>query len=102
MRLTDICEVWRTDSQTSWTVKCHLVHKGGDRSSDGVQIRYAEEAAVATNLTEAQAVQIASSDPGKWRVEHHGVEYFVTGVQPRYTTYGRLHHVTIDLRRLAW
>lgn len=76
-----------------------FTHKGGDRVNvETGRIGYEERAVVLVELPE-QALGPITADPRSYRVTFRGLEYTVTGVQPRYLPNGRLHHTTLELER---
>lgn len=76
-----------------------FTHKGGDRVNvETGRIGYEATAAVLVELPE-QLVGPVTGDPRSYTITFRGLEYTVTGAQPRYRPDGRLHHTTLELER---
>lgn len=46
--------------------------------------------------------EVATADTAAgWDVVHRGKTYRVTAILPRYRTYGRLHHIALDMESLS-
>lgn len=76
-----------------------FTHKGGERINDqSGRISYEEQAAALVELP-VELVGPITADPRQYRITFRGIEYTVTGAQPRYLPDGRLHHTTLELER---
>lgn len=99
MRLTDRCTIRRNGAQVGEPVRCSFGHVGGERPFDAMwPTKYKETARV---IVGPLAYLAAITTPAGWTVLHHGNEYKITAVLPRFRSHGRLHHVSLDLEAVT-
>lgn len=98
MRLTDTCTIRNSGAYVATDTPCEFRHTGGSKIVELDRIGRDEQAVVIVG-----PLQAVLDVPGLagFTVEHHGREYSVTAVLPRYITGGRLHHLSIELRRVT-
>lgn len=98
MRLTDRCTIHSNGAQIGTPARCEFRHVSGQVLVDP---SYTATAEVARVLVEPRDELARITNVSGWTVKHHGQEYRVTAVLPRYRTLGRLHHVSIDLKAVT-
>lgn len=97
MRLTDRCQILNGTAPVGGPIRCEFGHTGGD-----VAIRETSRVTVemfARVIIGPDRGLLNSMRPQTWNVDHDGIRYQIRAILPRYRPGGRLHHISIELKR---
>lgn len=98
MRLTDTCTIRQNGTLYGPEARpCEFGHRSGElTTTDGGRIQLSMETARAIVGPDPELVDLS---PSGLTLTHKGISYSVTAILPRYRPGGRLHHLSIDIRR---